>query len=167
MIPRENLIRDKGSIYLIQMIYIEVFAYLRKNLESLEVLENKLREMGNRIGKSIYIYYKPRKFSLIKMLRDVIHVATGVKNFKIKTVKKSNKIEITIIYNQCPLCVSEVEEKGVHYCIPTMAILEEYLKLAINDGKLKGFKSVEGKVIKSVSSGDDHCEYFYKLIKSD
>ncbi|MHA1233003.1 MAG: hypothetical protein ACTSRP_21365 [Candidatus Helarchaeota archaeon] len=158
---REALLHDKASVYLIQMIYVEVVAYLRKKLESIEEIEKRIRKMGENIGRTMFIYYRPRKKSPISIMKDFIRVATGLSGVRIKKKFKKQNKKIIVIYKVCPLCNREIETKGLRYCLPTMAIIEEYVNQCIKEGKLKKFNRVEGEVIKSIASGDDRCEYHF------
>jgi hypothetical protein len=72
----------------------------------------------------------------------------------------------TITTHDCPLCQSNIEVEGKQFCIPTMAILETFLNLMFNNTPWKFlYKQVIGTVKKSISSGDDECEYHYRLIR--
>jgi hypothetical protein len=166
---RERLIKEAASSYLIQMVYIETFAYLRQKYGSMDILENKLKEMGRNIARSIYEYYEPPHNSITGTVKEVIRVIAGIQNIDVVKKYSDDRKEIigfSVIFKKCPLCVPEVEEEGIYYCTPTMAIIEEYGNLALEDGKIKkDFDSIEGKVVQSVSSGDDVCEYYYKIIR--
>ena len=169
MSVRKKLINETASSYLIQMIYIEVFVYLRQKYGSMDILEGKLKEMGRRIGRTIYEYYEPPHNSITGTVKNVIRVIAGIQNVDVtKKYSEDGKeiIGFSVIFKKCPLCVKEVEEEGIHYCTPTMAIIEEYGNLALRDGKIKkDFDSIEGKVAQSVSGGGDICEYYYKIIR--
>lgn len=151
------------------MVYIEVFAYLRQKYGSMDILESKLKEMGYRIANSIYEYYEPPHNSVTGTVKILIRELAGIEKIDVEKKYSDDGKEIigfSVIFRKCPLCVPEVEAEGIHYCTPIMAIIEEYGNLALRDGKIKkDFNSIKGKVTKSVSGGDDVCEYYYEIIK--
>ncbi|MBD3229349.1 MAG: hypothetical protein GF329_14285 [Candidatus Lokiarchaeota archaeon] len=167
MSVREKLIKESASSYLIQMIYIEAYAYLRQKYGSVETLNNKLKAMGRRIGRSVFKYYKPPHKSITGNVKEIIKTIAGIQNTELKKDYLEGTKDLrgfSIVFKKCPLCVEEVETEGVHYCTPTMCIMEEYINLGLKAGYVKkDFNRVEGKVLKSVSGGDDVCEYYYKI----
>ncbi|MHA1268523.1 MAG: hypothetical protein ACTSPY_01930 [Candidatus Helarchaeota archaeon] len=162
---RKDLVNDMCSRYLIQMLYVESYAYLNKKFEP-DILKKKLRQMGYNISESIYKYYKPSSNTISGIVKDIYNISTGIKNVKINKNFTETEKEFTISVKKCPLCTYELREAKVFYCTQIMAIIERYLNLSIQDNRIKRpVKQIIGKVLKSVSSGDDACEYHYKIIE--
>lgn len=166
---RKRLIKENASSYLIQMIYVEAYAYLRKKYGSMNILEKNLKDMGERIGISIYKYYNPPHNSITGTIKILLRNIVGKEVEVIKNHSEEDKeiIGFSVIFKKCPLCTrTGLEEEGVAYCLPVMSIIEKYLNLALNNGLIKKeFEMLEGKVVKSVSGGDDVCEYYYEIIR--
>ncbi|NVM27509.1 MAG: hypothetical protein HWN65_01595 [Candidatus Helarchaeota archaeon] len=161
MIPREELLKEKSQSMLIAMIYAEIYSRVRQKFDQ-ETAAEKLKEFGKRIARSYYEYYKPSKSSISGIARELSDKIGGMKKIKLKKLDDG----FSISSNDCPLCVPEITIEGLHYCYPTMGILEEYLNLIIRDNPRKfRYERVIGSVVQSKSCGAEICEYRYKLIE--
>jgi len=147
------------------MIYVELFAYLKTKIEDREKLIEKLRIMGYNITTDMFPYFKQKQTSIPSLIKKTLRKISSVKKIKLIKDFKDGKRGFYVIINRCPLCTLEIEEERIQYCILTMAIIERILNLAIENGIIKNYKKVEGKVLKSVSCGDDCCKYYYKVIE--
>jgi hypothetical protein len=161
MISRKQLHKEQAVSLLIAMVYVEVFTLLTQENEW-SIVEEKLKTMGANIAKSYFEIYKPSKSSISGIIKDLAINLAGMKRIKLMRTEDG----FTITTHDCPLCQSNIEVEGKQFCIPTMAILETFLNLMFNNTPWKfPYKQVIGTVKKSISSGDDECEYHYRLIR--
>lgn len=159
MISRKELHKEQAASILIAMVYMEVFSHLTQKYEW-SVVEEKLKTMGANIAKSYFEIYKPSQSSISGIIKDLSTNLAGMKRIKLKRIEDG----FTISTLDCPLCQPNIEIEGPPFCTPVMAIQETFLNLIFSSRKFP-YKQAIGTVLKSISSGDEICEYQYRLIK--
>jgi len=160
MISRKELHKAQSASILIAMVYIELFTHLTQKYDW-SVVEEKLRTMGSNIAKSYYDYYLPSKSSISGIVKELSEKLAGMKYIKLKRTEDG----FTISTPNCPLCQPNIEIEGPKFCIPTCTILETFLNLIFTNFPWRfPYKQVIGTVTKSISSGDEMCEYHYRLL---
>ncbi|MHA1278722.1 MAG: hypothetical protein ACTSQI_08625 [Candidatus Helarchaeota archaeon] len=153
--------KERSASLLIAMFYIEVYTQLNQKYDP-TVVSEKLRKLGHNVAKSYYEIWKPSSTSISGLAREISEKVGGIKKLKLKRLEDG----FTLSTPDCPLCLEQIEIEGPHYCITTMAILEMYLNLVLQDhpGKFR-YKHVIGTVLQSKSSGAEECVYHYRLIE--
>ena len=160
MISRKELHKAQSASVLIAMVYIELFTHLTQKYDQ-SVVEEKLRTMGSNIARTYYDYYIPSKSSISGIIKELAEKLAGMKHIKLKRTEDG----FTISTARCPLCQPNIEIEGPKFCIPTSSILETYLNLIFANFPWKfHYKEAIGTVIKSITSGDEMCEYHYRLL---
>lgn len=162
---REDFLKEKGAASLISILYLEAFALIKQHYGN-EGATERLIKMGHVIAQSYYEYYKPPKKKLVSIIKDIVKNIIGLKGVKIKETRTPTEIRISLNVPDCQLCMPEVSVQDVHFCTPSMAIIENIVNLMLADGLVKKpFQTFSGEVLKSVSTGNDHCEWYYKVVE--
>lgn len=161
MISRKELHKAQSASVLIAMVYIELFTHLTQKFDH-NVVEDKLRRMGSNIARTYYDYYLPSKSSISGIIRELAGNIAGMKSIKLKRTEDG----FTLSTPRCPICQPGIEIEGPKFCIPTCIILGTYLNLIFANFPWKyPYTEAIGTVLKSVTSGDELCEYHYRLLK--
>lgn len=160
MISRKELHKAQSASILIAMVYIELFTHLTQKYDW-SVVEEKLKTMGSNIAKSYYEYYLPSKNTISGTVRELAEKLAGMKHIKLKRTEDGFTLSSSI----CPICQPNIVVEGPKFCIPTCIILETFLNLIFTNfpGKFP-YKEAIGTVTKSISSGDEMCEYHFRLL---
>ena len=161
MISRKELHKAQSASVLIAMVYIELFTHLTQKYDH-SVVEEKLRTMGSNIARSYYEYYLPSKSSISGIIKELAEKLAGMKHIKLRRTEDG----FTLSTARCPLCQPNIEIEGPKFCIPVCIILETFLNLIFTNFPWKfPYTEAIGTVTKSISSGDDVCEYHFRLLQ--
>lgn len=163
MISRKKLHDERSQTTLIAMIYAEIYSRVVQTYGSKAAAE-KLKQFGNNVSRSYYNYWRPSSSTLPGIIREISREIGGIKKLTLKRTEDG----FTLSSKECPLCVEGMEIEGIHYCFPTMGILEEMLNLILRDKPKKfRYKGVVGEVTASQSCGAEECAYKYRLIERE
>ncbi|MDD1777542.1 MAG: hypothetical protein LUQ65_05180 [Candidatus Helarchaeota archaeon] len=161
MISRKELHKAQSASILIAMVYIELFTHLTQKYDS-HAVEVKLRTMGVNIAKSYYEYYIPSKSTISGTIKELAEKLAGMKHIRLQKTEDG----FTYTSSTCPLCQPNIEIEGPKFCIPVCVILETFLNLIFTNFPWKfPYTEAIGTVTKSISSGDDVCEYHFRLLQ--
>lgn len=161
MIPRGQLHKERSQSTLLAMVYAEVYTRVVQTFGP-EGAAERLKRFGIQVAQSYYKYWQPSKSSLPAIIREISSEIGGIKKLTLKRTEEG----FVLSSKECPLCVEGVEIEGIHYCFPTMGILEEILNLLFQDKPKKfRYRGVRGEVTASQSCGAEECTYTYYLIE--
>jgi len=163
LISRKEILHEKAATYLLEMIYVEIFAHVKQNMPVKEA-EDKLLTLGRHVSESFYDIFKSKKKTIPAVLKELGSNFGGLKKIKITENITAFEKSFSISFDNCPFCIPEVSIDDIPYCIPLLGVFEGYINQMLKDGFLKNMHGrVQGNVIKSISGGHERCEYIFRL----
>ena len=123
--------------------------YKKFGKESLSIIKDVCRRQGRALGLKIIEKLPNNRLTTV--------AEAFSKSFDPKFVKviSISDEKFQIQGTKCPFCL---ENTSRELCEATMAIDHEYFRTAVNN-------KIELKIIKTLASGDSHCDTIYELKK--
>ena len=159
----EDFLGKKINLNLFRYFWPEFVANLSRYVESPEVLEKKLFELGKYIGNYVGKNWNIKHGNFKKMINQTFKFFTASKKFNVKRYR--DKVEI--IDRDCIFCRTAIEATKIHYCIVISGFLEGILTKISTRFSLENFpKEYMGKTLMSMSSGDKVCKHQISFVFS-
>lgn len=155
----KELLRSKIQSKLLKLNFPILIAILLRDYDS-DTVKRTLKQIGKDMGATWLKYYTPPSNKICKI-------------FKKNTIKTFGKLKMkcdvyndgfSLIFYECPLCSKDIEIfSDVPYCVSISGFYEQFFN-ELAKTKDFWFNKIEGDTVKSISSGDEYCEHYFKKV---
>ena len=166
----EALFNSKVSTMVVQRALPDVVGFLIGK-RGPQQAEQDLRDISRIITQRMLLVWQPKSKKPYQIVKEMMGLFFGNKKVKGKVIERNPKdkrpTKIIIRDRDCPICPEkkgeELEEvTEIHYCVAVAGFIEAVIR-HLMDSDLVPYTNVVCKTVKSVGSGDKHCEHHIDL----
>ena len=157
-VGRADLLNKKFKVNQIRnaiYAYIDILG-IDKNKKPEEIIK-LLKEMGRKIALTYSNYWKPEFKNSLDLMREIHRTV-----FKTAARVRQNDSEISVISRSCPFCKYSRENIEVPGHFILLGFIETLYELISKENS--SIPKIRGISITSRISGDNKCEYNFKIV---
>lgn len=163
----QDLFESQVSTMVARRSFPEVVGFLVSK-RGAEQAEQDLRDIARIIVERMLLVWIPKKHKPFEIVKEMMKLFFGNTKVKGKVLEKfqGRPSKIAIRDHDCPICPEqkgeELEVTEIHYCTPVAGFVEAVIQYLM-DQDLVPYTKVKCSTVKSVGSGDKHCEHIIDL----
>ena len=160
----EDLFKSEVSTMIARRSLPEVVGFLVAK-RGAQQAELDLRDISRMITDRMLMVWKPKHIKPFQIVKEMMKLFFGNKKIKGKVTERidGRPTQILIRDHDCPICPEkkgdeELEVLEIHYCTSVAGFIESIIHWLM-DRDYVPYTKVTCNTVKSVGSGDNHCEH--------